>query len=166
MPYGLFDYGGTIQTMGAVADSPTVILPDYVRQYMNLSSGDQVLSVSDPVKLFADAKRWYEGTGNPTTDMLGEDSKTPVYTRAIPEDPNVVKVRADDLPPVGTAAYPEDPSTPVTRAFPEDPNVVKVRADDAPPSGGCPKGYEPTSQNQPDGKQFYPANPYTLAIPE
>jgi hypothetical protein len=173
MPYGLFDYGGTIQTMGqSFTDLVTgqtltreqVFAKEGIPLSMTAPNASEAARISDLMRNLPN-KYAPSTTYNNMTDAFPEDGRT--------------KIMADE--PTSrtnpyTRAFPEDGiRPPVTMMIPED-GIVKVRADEAPPSGGCPKGYEPSGGGKPrpyDRPVTRPAPigegrpaPVTLAIPE
>lgn len=76
MPYGLFDYGGTINTMG---ESPTV-------EWMNeRGGGNLMVTKAIPEEARITTAALFE-EGNPYTDKAPEDGPIPPVTLRMPED--------------------------------------------------------------------------------
>lgn len=110
MPYGLFDYGGTIQTMGAeptTYNNMTDAFPeDGLTKVMADDRGQPVTArVPEEPDTFT---RAIPEEGGGVTDRFPEDPFMPV-TLKMPED-GVVKIRADEPPPSGNCPKGYEPS--------------------------------------------------------
>lgn len=142
MPYGLFDYGGTIHTMG---ESPTV-------EWMNERGGGfgfPVLGTGTQADPFRPDTSYKFPTNTGTDGNL-------MVTKAIPEDGPIDWKTGQVIPEsyVTWAMNEDGPNqvNPYTLAIPEDApgrqiTTMMTGEEGAPPTtggtGGCPAGYAP-----------------------